>query len=475
MKMHNSFQIALGIGLVLVFAPLAGAAEMAPAAAADKIQAQSPPASGDKAANPAAMDARTADATASAEIAANSAALKETAQGSVPTSGKTQDEAGSTGKAAGPAAMKEKADETAGMKEKTREATANSSSQPPKHLKKLADGHWTAWDPPAPPAGTTTHTVAAGETFWGLAEQNLKNPYLWPQIWDQNRYVSDSHWIYPGDPIVMPSPEVVPTTGSPNMSWSPSEPAKEQPAPAVAKAPPAPPPPPREYPIGDEQDLYCASHIVDGGPPRDPHIVATEDEKLIGIAQGHIVYINAGSNAGFRAGERFTVVRDRGKVKHPVTHDLLGERVDGIGALSILAVQKTSATAEIIFSCQDLLRGDRVVPLQEYTVPTRTTVLSEKIDRYNTVPSGKPSGYLVVSKDPQHAVGQGHIVNVTLGESEVKPGDILTIFRPNPSGEDLPRLNVGEGVVLLIDGRSSVVKITASVREMYVGDNVEVR
>jgi hypothetical protein len=74
---------------------------------------------------------------------------------------------------------------------------------PPTELHYVA-GHWTAWNPPVDlPPGTPVHIVVPGDTFWDLAASNLGNPYLWPQIWEKNRYVLDAHWIYPGDPIVL--------------------------------------------------------------------------------------------------------------------------------------------------------------------------------------------------------------------------------------------------------------------------------
>ena len=82
----------------------------------------------------------------------------------------------------------------------------------------------------------------------------------------------------------------------------------------------------------------------------------------------------------------------------------------------------------------------------------------------------------MVSKEPQYSLGQGNIVNVDVGEPEgVKPGDLLTIYRPSPYGEGMPRVNLGEGVVILTEGHTSVVKITASVKEIAVGDRVEMR
>ena len=89
-------------------------------------------------------------------------------------------------------------------------ASYDPHSRPPKNLHQMPDGHWTPWNPPTPADGSKVHVVVKGDTLWGLSQQYLNNPYLWPQIWDQNRYVLDSHWIYPGDPIVVPAPEVVP-------------------------------------------------------------------------------------------------------------------------------------------------------------------------------------------------------------------------------------------------------------------------
>ena len=130
------------------------------------------------------------------------------------------------------------------------------STRPPTALKRMPDGHWTPWTPPETPAGANVHTIATGETLWGLADQNLKNPYLWPQIWDQNRYVLDSHWIYPGDPIVLPSPEVVPktppaTTFAPGISISEPPPPPSEGAPQAKARPfqkPTPPPPANPLP-----------------------------------------------------------------------------------------------------------------------------------------------------------------------------------------------------------------------------------
>ena len=79
------------------------------------------------------------------------------------------------------------------------------SSTPPRDLHRVGD-HWTAYTPPDPatyPAGAKTHEIKAGDTLWALAQTYYGNAYLWPQLWESNTWVTDAHWIYPGDVLLV--------------------------------------------------------------------------------------------------------------------------------------------------------------------------------------------------------------------------------------------------------------------------------
>src|SRR5947208_2721653 len=84
-------------------------------------------------------------------------------------------------------------------------AGANKASRPPRVLHRVGD-HWTAYNPPDPstyPAGAKTYTIKRGDTLWGLAQAQLGNAYLWPQLWESNTWITDAHWIYLGDVLLI--------------------------------------------------------------------------------------------------------------------------------------------------------------------------------------------------------------------------------------------------------------------------------
>jgi len=45
------------------------------------------------------------------------------------------------------------------------------------------------------------YTVKKGDTLWDLSDRFFDSSWLWPDLWSENRQISNPHWIYPGERI----------------------------------------------------------------------------------------------------------------------------------------------------------------------------------------------------------------------------------------------------------------------------------
>lgn len=372
----------------------------------------------------------------------------------------------------------------------------------------MVGDHWTPYDPPAAesfPQGSTIHVIVAGDTLWDLSGKYLQNPWLWPQIWEVNQYITDSHWIYPGDPLLIPNkPTVIGEKGPEppiEMLEPPSAPGALQ-EPGEVTEPPASaqltPTGPVLSPIADGSDVYCSNYIVHDFDEPALFVREREDASRTILGTGDIVFLNQGLSAGINAGDEFTAVINEGPVTHPITGEVVGDSIRQIGRVKVIALQKSTATAQIVQACDGIEVGAMLLPYEEIPVPL---ALPAEFQRYGVQISGDNTGYIVDVTPEKWNIGKGDIVNIDMGsEAGLQPGDVLTIFRDwggsiefystesyiegqqqraerrmkeggVEAGENAQAI-LGQLVILRTQDRTATAKVVLSVREMSLGDRV---
>ena len=221
--------------------------------------------------------------------------------------------------------------------------------------------------------------------------------------------------------------------------------------------------------LADEHDLYCSGWVESSHEPSTLTIAGAELEKL-DQGTGDIVFLNQGRNQGIAAGAEYLVVRADHKVVHPATHEKLGTYMQRMAHVRILCAQENTATALVVGSCEGIRPGDELLPWKEMPSPMLASL--PPVDRCMEA-SGLAQGWIVDGgPDELISVAGGNVINTDLGnEAGVRLGSLLTLFRDNG---DLPRLVLGQAVVLTVDGETSTVKVVHSSREVRLGDRAEV-
>ena len=333
--------------------------------------------------------------------------------------------------------------------------------------------HWSPYQAPnSYPEGTRLHIIVRGDTLWDLANTYFQNPFLWPQLWDANRYITDPHWIYPGDPLVIPDLDVLraadeePGAGGPGGG---AEGAEGMGADAAGGTRFGGPTGPSLFPVSEEDTIQCAAFITDR---EDEGFRIFESEREFEVKKmaspGDVVYLNRGRSDGIQAGDEFYT---RERVRRVGGHGWL---INTTGWLRVLAVQDETATAVITQACRDILQGAYLVPFEPIPVPL--VPYMDPVDRL-TPETGRDQGTIIASLTDVidlGAVGQGHLVSIDLGQDDgIIPGSIFTVFRYNHP--NAPRRVLGELAVLTVHPRTSTAKITLSYDFMEMGDLVEAK
>ncbi|MFO0584496.1 MAG: LysM peptidoglycan-binding domain-containing protein [Anaeromyxobacter sp.] len=341
-----------------------------------------------------------------------------------------------------------------------------------------------------------TYTIRPGDTLWDLSGRFLNNPWYWPKVWSYNPEIENPHWIYPGNLLrFYPSEDQAPVRVEPVAGAEPQAPAAEEqdwtePPPELEDFSKADMKAPESEESRDTVAVAGPYKIGYAGPksalvrhdafvtPRElaesGAIRAAAEEKLL-LATLDRAYARFDQAAPVKVGESYVIYKTLRAVRHPVTKELFGYQTVVLGTAKVTAVDEKAATLQIQQAFDPIERGALLGPMTERTI--------RRVDRRPN--ERQLDGYIIGGQVPVlSSFGENHVVFLDRGSADgVQEGNTFKVVRAgDPYGAKgpiwdprLPVESVGELLVVDVKERASAAVVLRSLREVVVGDRIEMR
>ncbi len=246
-------------------------------------------------------------------------------------------------------------------------------------------------------------------------------------------------------------------------------------------------------PVGFESDIYCFGYVADLSESFPVRVAGGENvAEQTDFVTDDFLYVSGGVDKGLKIGDEFWIVTPEQEIFHPVTGRSMGRFYQYRGRAVVHSVEARAGIVRVTNACTDIPMGSYLKPFEPVPIPlarkSPPAVLGD-------LPSGKPKGRIVFTRDGVVALGTHNAVIVDLGAaSGLSPGDFLTVFRyaggevfgvrpvgsywvnlPPAAGITVPRTYLGEAAVLVVGDRWAIARLTDASRLIQVGDEVELK
>jgi len=306
------------------------------------------------------------------------------------------------------------------------------------------------------------YVVVKGDTLWDISARFLESPWKWPEVWHVNPQIKNPHLIYPGDVIVLTWKDGVPRLelqrGKQTVKLSPT--VREE---RIETAIPT-------IPLDAVRQFMQSNRIV-GKEDIDnaAYILSFASEHLVG-GEGMKVFVrNLKAEDNTR---RYEVLRPNKPFLDPITGENLGYEATYLGDTE-MEVNADPATFVLTQTRREVLKGDRLLPMQD-----------ETIHHYYTprAPDNEIDGRIIAVVDGVNQIGSYQVVAINKGKNDgLVAGNVLAIHQTgevvkdiNAGGKQikLPNELAGHMLVFRIYDRVSYALVMDAVKPIHVLDTV---
>ncbi len=261
--------------------------------------------------------------------------------------------------------------------------------------------------------------VRPGDTLWDISSAFLRDPWLWPELWQANPHIENPHLIYPGDLIKLvyfdgkPGLTIERGQGHRTLKFRPGDTVKLTPKARISPLDTVIPAIPLEHIqsfLVDNRVLSKAD--LDGAP----YIVAGDEDHII-MGGGDYAYARGDWSAPERA---YGVYRPGTAYIDPETGELLGYGAEDIGIARFENAEDDIGRFKVQTSNKAVRIGDRLLTTEERRVDSVF---------YPKAPDGEIDGKIIHVFSGVRNVSQFDVVVLNRGEREgIKVGDVLAVY-----------------------------------------------
>lgn len=275
-----------------------------------------------------------------------------------------------------------------------------------------------------------TYVVVKGDTLWDISGRFLRDPWLWPEVWQVNPQIANPHLIYPGDEIslvyVDGKPQLRVNRGHATVKLSPT--AREE---RLDRAIPT-------IPVDAIKQFLTQPLVVgEGELEAAPYVVESADEHLV-TGAGDRVYVRGITDT---SSGRYSIFKPGDKLLDPDTQEVLGVQAVFLGEAT---VQKFGDPATLFLerTTREIGIGDRAKPVGADEIhasflphPVPADTKGRIISVHDGVSQIGQYQIVIVNRGTREGMEVGHVMRIQQAGGDVKdkvteaPND--TVVLPN--------------------------------------------